>query len=100
MDLMRKILEVSHQEYLREESGRRYPIDDPNDDEEVKMMMEFRETFIRDYDKVNNRLFCKTKIYRINEYKESIVRYEKREEREKREKREKTNTDETREASV
>ena len=94
MDLMRKILEVSHQEYLREESGRRYPIDDPNDEEEVKMMMGFRDTFTRNYDKVNNRLFRKTKIYKINEYKESIKRHEKREEREK------NKTTETRETSV
>ena len=94
MDLMRKILEVSHQEYLREESERRYPIDDPNDTDEVNMMMEFRETFTRDYDKVNNRLFRKIKIYKINEYKESIERYQKREERGK------INTDETRDTSV
>ena len=94
MDLMRKILEVSHQGYLREESERRYPIDDPTDEDEVKMMMEFRGTFTRNYDKVNNRLFRKTKVYKINEYKESIERYEKRE------KREKINTDKTRETSV
>ena len=85
---------MSHQEYLREESERRYPIDDPNDTDEVNMMMEFRETFTRDYDKVNNRLFRKIKIYKINEYKKSIERYEKRE------KREKINTDKTRETSV
>ena len=92
MDLMRKILEVSHQEYLREESERRYPIDDPNDTDEVKMMMEFRETFTRDYDKVNNRLFRKIKIYKINEYKDSIERHEKREKREKRDNNEQMKT--------
>ena len=74
---MKKIVTVSHQEYLREESERRYPIDDPEDKEEIAMIMDFRDNFVKRYDKVNNRLFRKVKKYKINEYQESIDKYEK-----------------------
>jgi len=77
MDLMKKIVTLSHQEYLRDESERRYPIDDPGDKEEIKLMMGFRESFTKRYDKTNNRLFRKVKTYKINEYKESIDKYER-----------------------
>ena len=79
MDLMRKIVTMSHQEYLREESERRYPIDDPEDTEEITMMIDFRDNFMKRYDKVNNRLFRKVKKYKINEYQESIDKYETQE---------------------
>ena len=77
MDLMKKIVTLSHQEYLRDESERRYPIDDPGDKEEIKLMMGFRESFTKRYDKTNNRLFRKVKTYKINEYQESIDKYER-----------------------
>ena len=79
MDLMRKIVTMSHREYLREESERRYPIDDPEDTEEITMMIDFRDNFMKRYDKVNNRLFRKVKKYKINEYQESIDKYETQE---------------------
>ena len=69
---------LSHQEYLRDESERRYPIDDHGDKEEIKLMMGFRESFTRRYDKTNNRLFRKVKTYKINEYQESIDNYERK----------------------
>ena len=78
MDLMKRLVDLSHKEYLKAEAMRRYPIDDPQDDDEVSLMTEFRDNFIAKYDKVNNRQFIKVRTYKIGDYKRAIERYERR----------------------
>ena len=78
MDLMKRLVALSHKEFLEAEAMRRYPIDDPQDDDEVSLMTEFRDNFIAKYYKVNNRQFVKVKAYKIDDYKKAIERYEKK----------------------
>ena len=78
MDLMKRLVALSHKEFLEAEALRRFPIDDPQDDDEVSLMTEFRDNFIATFDKVNNRQFIKVKTYKIGDYKEAIERYEKK----------------------
>ena len=78
MDLMKRLVDLSHKEYLKAEAKRRYPIDDPDDKDEVALMTEFRDNFIATYDKVNNRQFVKVKSYKIGDYKKAIERYERK----------------------
>ena len=78
MDLMKRLVTLSHKEFLEAEALRRYPIDDPQDDDEVSLMTELRDNFIAKYDKVNNRQFIKVKAYKIGDYKKAIERYERR----------------------
>ena len=75
---MKRLVALSHKELLEAEALRRFPIDDPLDDDEVSLMNEFRDNFIAKYDKVNNRQFIKVRTYKIGDYKKAIERYERR----------------------
>jgi uncharacterized protein YutE (UPF0331/DUF86 family) len=78
MDLMKRLVALSHKEFLATEALRRYPIDNPDDEAEVALMMDLRNNFIGRYDKVNNRQFIKVKTYKIEEYQKANERYERK----------------------
>jgi hypothetical protein len=72
MDLLRKLTLINHREYWEEKSLKEYPSNDSDDNDDEKLLEEFRKEYIRLRDKGNNRRFVKTKQYPITEYRQHL----------------------------